>query len=179
VSEGDQRDPLATAGVWERNFRDRMIRMRKAKGMNQTDLARALRNDFGLPFHQQTIQRIESGERPIRLNEANLIAETLGAGLDVMMSDIGSPESVRLNLELASQKFYERADKVAEYLNEQFGAVETLYEELQTAWEAYVSTQDELGEPIDEDLNVMMGRFDSRYERAQRGLGLLTELGDL
>jgi transcriptional regulator with XRE-family HTH domain len=50
-----------------------MKNLREARGMTQTDLAKALRSE-GLPFHQQTIQRIESGERPVRLNEAHLIA---------------------------------------------------------------------------------------------------------
>jgi transcriptional regulator with XRE-family HTH domain len=166
-------------GAWERNFRERMLRMREAKNMTQTDLARILRADFGLAFHQQTIQRIEAGERPIRLNEANLIAQTLEADLDTMMSDIGSPESVRLNLELASQKFFDRAQEVAEYLGEHYGAVEKLYDDLQTAWEAYVSTQEEIGEPVDKELDEMMGRFDRRYQKSQRGIALVMELEDL
>lgn len=75
--------------AWERSFRQQMIRLRDSKQMTQTDLARDLKQTYGLPFHQQTIQRIESGERPIRLNEAFLIAKTLGVSLDTMTSSAG------------------------------------------------------------------------------------------
>jgi Helix-turn-helix len=61
---------------WERNFIKRMIELRAAK-MSQTELARQLQ-ERGLPFHQQTVQRVEKGERPLRLNEAYAIAEILG-----------------------------------------------------------------------------------------------------
>lgn len=165
-------------GVWERNFRERLVRMREAKGINQTDLARVLRSDYGLPFHQQTIQRIESGERPIRLNEANLIAETLHADLFTMMSDVGTAESVRLNLELVGERLSERGREIAAYLGERMALIEGLYEDLQSAWEAYEATQEELGEPLDKDLSADMRRFESRYERAKRGWVLIMELGD-
>ncbi|WP_204041876.1 helix-turn-helix transcriptional regulator [Acrocarpospora phusangensis] len=61
---------------WEANFAQRMKRMREARGMTQTDLARQV-SKYNLPFHQPTVQRIEAGERPIRLNEAFVIAEIL------------------------------------------------------------------------------------------------------
>ena len=61
---------------WEGNFIKQMIELRTAK-MSQTELARQL-SGRGLPFHQQTVQRIEKGERPLRLNEAHAIAEILG-----------------------------------------------------------------------------------------------------
>jgi hypothetical protein len=56
--------------------------------------------------------------------------------------------------------------------------IEGLYDELQNAWEAYAATQEESGEPIDKELHADMRRFESRYERAQRGWSLITELGD-
>lgn len=79
-------------GVWERNFTQQMQRLREARKMTQTDLARELKA-YLLPFHQQTIQRIESGERPVRLNEALLIAKVLGVDLNSMMVD--GPPAVR------------------------------------------------------------------------------------
>jgi transcriptional regulator with XRE-family HTH domain len=166
-------------GVWERNFRERMLRMRESKEMTQTDLARALRSNYALPFHQQTIQRIESGERPVRLNEANLIASTLNVDLFTMMADIDSPEAVRLNLELASDRLVERGSEIAEYLSERMALVEGLYEQVQNAWEAYEATQNELGEPVDRDLSANVRRFETRFERAQRGWALVQELGDI
>jgi transcriptional regulator with XRE-family HTH domain len=169
----------AEVGVWERNFRERMVRMREAKGMTQTDLARALKTDFGLPFHQQTIQRIESGERPVRLNEANLIAQTLHADLFTMMSNAGSPEVVRLNLELAGARLAERGLEIAEYLGERMEVIDRLYQGVQDAWEAYETTQKELGEPVDKELSADVRRYESRYERARAGWSSIMNLGDL
>jgi transcriptional regulator with XRE-family HTH domain len=168
----------AEVGVWERNFRERMVRMREAKGMTQTDLARALKTDFGLPFHQQTIQRIESGERPVRLNEANLIAQTLHADLFTMMSNVGSPEVVRLNLELAGARLAERGLEIAEYLCERMEVIDRLYQDVQDAWEAYEATQEELGEPVDKELSADVRRYESRYERARAGWSSIMNLGD-
>lgn len=72
---------------WERNFVAEMVRLREAKGLTQTELARLLK-DHRLAFHQQTVQRIEAGDRPIRLNEAFLIAKVLGARLDSMTAAV-------------------------------------------------------------------------------------------
>lgn len=171
-------DDAAAHGVWERNFRERMVRMREAKGMTQTDLARMLKTDFGLPFHQQTIQRIESGERPVRLNEANLIAQTLNEDLFMMMSDVGSPLEVVIALQLVGNRLREGGAEIAEYVGERMEIVERLYESLENAWNAYVSTQEELGEPISKELSADMRRFESHYERARRGWTSIMELED-
>jgi transcriptional regulator with XRE-family HTH domain len=53
---------------------------RKAKGYSQSDLA-GLLEQRGLPFQQQTILKIEKGSRPLRLEEASVIADTLGIEL--------------------------------------------------------------------------------------------------
>lgn len=82
-------EPPTSIAPWEQNFRTEMVKLRKARDMNQTDLARRL-SMWGLPFHQQTIQRIEAGERPIRLNEAHLIARELDADLTTMMSTVSA-----------------------------------------------------------------------------------------
>ncbi len=76
--------------AWEDNFIERMKELRTAK-MSQTELARQL-NRRGLPFHQQTVQRIEKGERPLRLNEAHAIAEILGSDPADMARPVTSDE---------------------------------------------------------------------------------------
>lgn len=80
---------------WEVNFRTHMKRLREKDGMTQTELARRLKALYGLPFHQQTIQRIESGERPIRVNEGYLIADTFGVSLD-SMTQVGASDEAEL-----------------------------------------------------------------------------------
>ena len=66
---------------WERNFRDAITAKREKLGMSQSALAREL-SEMGLSFRQQMIQQVESGERPIRLNEAVAFSEILGIPLD-------------------------------------------------------------------------------------------------
>src|SRR4051794_13849870 len=61
-------------------FVQNMVRARTRLSWSQNELARRLRDGAGLSFHQQTVQRIEAGERPVRLSEALLIAKVLGMG---------------------------------------------------------------------------------------------------
>lgn len=49
---------------------------REGAGLTQTALAELARSQ-GFPFHQQTIAKIESGERPLRVDEAARLAEVL------------------------------------------------------------------------------------------------------
>src|SRR5215212_359391 len=56
---------------------------RKAKGYSQSDLA-GLLEQRGLPFQQQTILKIEKGTRPLKLEEALVIADTLDIELSAL-----------------------------------------------------------------------------------------------
>lgn len=71
------------AGFRETVFRESMKRRREMLGVNQTELARRMKAS-GYSFHQQTIQRVEAGERPIRLDEAYAIAEILDTTVESM-----------------------------------------------------------------------------------------------
>lgn len=71
------------AGFRENVFRENMKRRREILGMNQTDLARRMKAQ-GHAFHQQTIQRVEAGERPVRLDEAFAIADILESSVESM-----------------------------------------------------------------------------------------------
>ncbi|WP_238384592.1 helix-turn-helix transcriptional regulator [Segeticoccus rhizosphaerae] len=64
-------------------FAGSVNRLRERKGWTQTDLAREMK-ERGFPFHQQTIQRIEDGKRPVRLDEAYALAELLDSEIDSM-----------------------------------------------------------------------------------------------
>jgi transcriptional regulator with XRE-family HTH domain len=166
MADDDQQEP----GVWEHNFRHHMARLRGDKGMTQTDLARALRDQFGLRFHQQIIARIEAGERPIRLNEAVLIARTLNVDLAAMMSDVGSAESVRLNLQLAGKRLAERAAEIAKYLDEHVQEFEQMHEDLENAWGAYLATQEGRGLKPDKRLLASMRQLESGFHVVLQGL---------
>ncbi|MBA8920414.1 helix-turn-helix transcriptional regulator [Nesterenkonia jeotgali] len=69
----------------EENFCVNMKLLRESKGWSQADLAEALR-PLGLDLHRQTIQKIESLIRPVKLNEAHAIAQALGDHVDEMVS---------------------------------------------------------------------------------------------
>lgn len=90
----------APAGPWEANFRSSMKRLRALRGWNQTDLARQLRAR-GLPFHQPTVQRIESGDRAVRLDEAFVIADEFDLSVQAMTTDMTevSNDSLRFAVE--------------------------------------------------------------------------------
>ena len=101
--------------AWEQNFIKQMQRLRDAHGMTQTDLARAAKA-HGLKFHQQTIQRIEAGERPVRLGEAHIIAGIFGVNLDVMTSTEPSSKELRL----AATRMRRESSALLESLGGQF-----------------------------------------------------------
>lgn len=95
--------PPAKGGPWELFFVENMRRLRERAKMTQTDLAKSLKAS-GLSFHQQTIQRIENGERPVRLNEAFLIAQVFDIELETMVSHlITEAEDISLEIERASR----------------------------------------------------------------------------
>lgn len=54
-----------------------VTRFRKARGLSQADLAAAI-SDEGNLVHQQTIQKIEKGTRPLKYTEAIHISNVLG-----------------------------------------------------------------------------------------------------
>ncbi|MGJ9371808.1 helix-turn-helix transcriptional regulator [Nesterenkonia sp. CF4.4] len=74
---------------WEHTFRINLIYVRELRGISQTGLAKLLKAE-GLPFHQQTVQRIEDGKRPIRLNEAFVMARVLGVDIFQLLSGAGA-----------------------------------------------------------------------------------------
>src|SRR3954452_15593861 len=72
--------PSQSPDPWEEAFLQNMVRARIRLSWSQNELARRLKDGAGLGFHQQTVQRIEAGQRPLRLSEALLIAKVLGMG---------------------------------------------------------------------------------------------------
>lgn len=75
---------------WERAFAGNMARLRIAQGLSQNEFAKRL-SARGLPFYQATVQRVEGGDRSIRLDEACAIAEFFDVSLDAMMTNFEGP----------------------------------------------------------------------------------------
>ncbi len=76
----DNVDPL------DEYFAQNMTRFREAAKMSQAELVTRLRKQGWNSVHPTTISRIEKGERPVRLSEADRIARVLGQDLSRMMS---------------------------------------------------------------------------------------------
>lgn len=80
----------ADVGPLGQVFASQVRSRRELRGLSQTDLAVQLRDGYGLKFHQATIDRVEKGQRPCRLDEVYAIAEVLGTTVDDMLDDWSS-----------------------------------------------------------------------------------------
>ena len=90
---------------------ERLLALRELLTLSQTAIAKTMR-EHGHAWHQQTVARVESGDRPLRLSEAvslarhyNLPLEVLAGG-EVMPSDqakwqSGFDAGVRMAAEVA------------------------------------------------------------------------------
>jgi DNA-binding XRE family transcriptional regulator len=83
MTNADQHEPSALP--WEAAFASHLKRARERLQMSQTELARQAAEQ-GLPYHQQTVQRVETLARPIRLNEALVLAGIVGEDLTTMLA---------------------------------------------------------------------------------------------
>lgn len=70
----------------ERTFIENMKRLREERGWTQTDLARKMVAAGWENYTQMTISRTEKHERPLRLSEAQSLAEIFGTPLVKMMA---------------------------------------------------------------------------------------------
>ena len=92
----------------EENFRKNLRARREAIGLTQAELAARLQR-LGHAFVQQTVAKIESGNRPIRLDEAVALALATECSLDELASPLlpETPEAVRAALKAARQRLAE------------------------------------------------------------------------
>ncbi|MFF1321476.1 helix-turn-helix transcriptional regulator [Streptomyces chartreusis] len=79
-------DELVGAGhMAEDIFVRQMKRLRAAHGLSQSELADRV-TELGGSLYQQTIAKIESGQRAVRLQEADLIAKALRSSVSEMLA---------------------------------------------------------------------------------------------
>lgn len=150
---------------WEAVFIEQMRERREVRQMTQTDLAKAVRNR-GLSFHQQTIQRIEIGERPVRLNEAYVIAEELGLSIEGMTS--ADPYGAR-SLRYAADTFRAGAREVAENLFPLMERLTKAGQEIHALYEDKTEHISEYGGRPDERTWWII-RWELKYEAALSAL---------
>ncbi|GAA4225971.1 hypothetical protein GCM10022254_09320 [Actinomadura meridiana] len=65
---------MTIAEEFVQRAKDRRVQL----GLSQSELARRMTELSPATWHQMTVARTEAGERPIRLDEATLLAELLG-----------------------------------------------------------------------------------------------------
>jgi transcriptional regulator with XRE-family HTH domain len=93
----NQREPTDTqardryGGEPERTLAAQARAYREKLGMTQAEVARQM-SDRGAVMHQTTIAKIEAGQRPVRVNEAVLLAGILHATLADLLTAPGQPE---------------------------------------------------------------------------------------
>ncbi|GGK64053.1 helix-turn-helix transcriptional regulator [Ornithinimicrobium pekingense] len=156
----------APAGQWESNLRERLVQWRERRGWTQTDLARELRNRYGLPFHQQTVQRVESGVRPVRLNEAYAIAQLFELELGELTESHGTPRAVKLAIQNGLSNLSQLAEEVVEKVSSVALAAERVYHSAGDEWFAYVERQERAGEQVDPELKREWTEFEQLWEGA-------------
>jgi transcriptional regulator with XRE-family HTH domain len=81
----DAEEKAAAGRVAEDMFVTQMRRRRTLLDLSQSELAERV-SRLGGSLYQQTIAKIESGQRAVRLQEADLIAQALGATVSEMLS---------------------------------------------------------------------------------------------
>lgn len=86
---------------------------REELGLTQMDVATRM-TDLGFPFRQQTIQKIESGDRAVKVEEAHALAGILLSEVDILMMP-PAPEYVEIGLKRIAQMKSEVLRALARY----------------------------------------------------------------
>ncbi|MGI5232887.1 helix-turn-helix domain-containing protein [Actinoallomurus sp. CA-142502] len=68
----------------DERFADNIRTRREMMGLSQTEVAERMSKEFGHPFHQQTVAKIEKGSRSVRLGEAVALARILDTNVDLL-----------------------------------------------------------------------------------------------
>ena len=104
----------------------RLQRFRKSAGLSQAELAQELA-ERGLPFQQPTILKVEKGTRPLKVDEAVIIAEILNLPVADLIRDA--------RLETGQELLRARAER--ERSEQLYSEAKNLYEAAMTReWEA-------------------------------------------
>lgn len=96
----------------DKRFVRNMVAFREAHGMSQKELVEKLREQGWTSVYQNTISRIERGERPVRYGEALAIARVFGEPVEKFTL---APEqsSLAISLSMARQRYIKAAVAMA------------------------------------------------------------------
>lgn len=121
---------------WESKFGKRMKQERERDEISQTELAKRV-TAKGIAFHQQTVQRIEAGLRPVRLNEAMVVAELLNNSLDEMVQS-GTPKAARQEMGFHALRLVNILNRLEDLISREYDSLADAIEEMKTAINSYV-----------------------------------------
>lgn len=111
ADESTGQDPATPQSAFGENLRE----ARQARGMSQTEFVDFLA-DKGVPMHRQTLHKIETDARPLKLDEAVAIAEALSLDMKALLR---SPDGFKLD---------ETSRTIAQVMNECVMNLGRLYE---------------------------------------------------
>lgn len=72
-----------------RTFGGYAKKRRELIGYSQADVALMMQVDYGLPWHQTVLSKVEAGQRDVRLKEAYALANIYGIALDDLVRGEG------------------------------------------------------------------------------------------
>lgn len=110
--------------------RENIVRLRKARGWSQTEVAQRMSDRGFEGFGQMTVSRTEKGERPLRVSELEGYAEVFGESVASLWGTDRERARMRADRELTE-------------------AVDDLW----TAARRYIDAQKELATVLDEEIN--------------------------
>lgn len=123
-SSRPDRDGGADVGPLGQTFAREVRRLRELRGLSQTDLAAQLREQYGLKFHQATIDRLEKGVRPCRLDEVYALAEILGSTVDDMLADWSNADDAFRELTNIGRRAHETEFRISMGIQQELAAVD-------------------------------------------------------
>lgn len=82
VVRPDDKQAVRSALEFGRHARTR----REFLGLSQQGVARLVNDDFGIPWHQTVVAKIEAGQRQVKLNEALALSLVYGTSLDNLVA---------------------------------------------------------------------------------------------
>jgi hypothetical protein len=157
---------------WEAAFAKSLARARLDASMSQTELARRA-TEAGLPLYQQQIQRIENLTRPVRLNEAVLLARVLHGDPWDMAAQMVDDETAWTILQASQDGAEEAAFRTIRTLRDEYYRFNSAVHEEKDRLEQYAAYRQERGvekfNPADVEL------LEHRHERLLATMQVLAE----
>lgn len=141
----------------DQNIANNVKRLRDQAGLKQAELVDRLRVNGLEDWHPTTLSRTESGERPVRLSEAVVLAHVLGVTAEELAAHY-SPEG----------RAVDDAEGALQYVARTRSVYATAREEYVSAWKGFVHIVREVGRLGDLD--------DALHRRVRRLVERSTQL---